>query len=215
MKIKNYLLKLTVGIAAFVFGFGAVSIWQFFQTRAIEIVNKYYVTEKFEPIGNDWGNVRQNYSAIESKLTVDLSGFVNENSTEETNNIEHLKNFDPSGYYYFTGENHPKDFEDFQYFALWIEDLNIEAEVDSVPVLSKGHLLMGVDDETSIPFDYKQLFVSPKGVTFSTEKINGISYRFSGIFLKNGEVIEGKIVKLKNDKQIAEAKLTLEFTVGC
>jgi hypothetical protein len=74
-------------------------------------------------------------------------------------------------------------------------------------------------------FRYKAVSVKRESFTFATVSVGGLSYSFSGHFLKGGvlsaldlddktPVLEGILIKYKSGQKIAESKLTFVYFGG-
>jgi hypothetical protein len=119
--------------------------------------------------------------------------------------------FDPDGSFWIKGD-HPDGFSDFG-------GINLNAKRDK-------HLPnAGLDLNNGRHFRFKELSVSREKLTFTTVVLSNISYSFSGRFLKGGvygagnlddetPVLEGTLIKYRNGKKIAEAKLSFVYFGG-
>jgi len=119
--------------------------------------------------------------------------------------------FDPDGSFWIKGD-HPDGFSDFA-------GINLNAKRDK-------HLPNpGLELNNGRAFRFKQLSVSRERFTFTTVALSNISYSFSGRFLKGGvygagnlddetPVLEGTLIKYRNRKKVAEAKLTFVYFGG-
>lgn len=74
-------------------------------------------------------------------------------------------------------------------------------------------------------FHFKSLIVKRDNFSFTTISLGGVSYTFSGKFLRGGvfaeqdlfdeqPVLEGVLAKYKSDKKVAEAKLKFSYFGG-
>src|ERR1043166_3975176 len=113
--------------------------------------------------------------------------------------------FDPDGSFWIKGTA-PDAFSDFG-------GINLNAKRDKR--LPKA----GLELHNGRAFRFKQLSVSQERFTFTTVALSNISYSFTGRFLKGGvygagnlddetPVLEGTLIKYRNGKKVAEAKLT-------
>ena len=119
--------------------------------------------------------------------------------------------FDPDGSFWIHGTA-PNDFSDFG-------GINLNAKkLRRLPA-------SGLSLNNGKNFRYKTLSVTRERLEFTTVPIGGISYSFSGAFLKGGvfaeanldeetPVLEGVLVKNKQGKKIAEAKLKFIYFGG-
>jgi len=119
--------------------------------------------------------------------------------------------FDPDGSFWIKGD-HPDGFSDFS-------GINLNAKRDK-------HLPKpGLELNNGRAFRFKQLSVSRERFTFTTVTLSNITYSFSGRYLKGGvygagnlddetPVLEGTLIKYRNGKKVAEAKLTFVYFGG-
>jgi len=119
--------------------------------------------------------------------------------------------FDPDGSFWVKGAP-PNDFSDFS-------GINLNAK------RSRQLPQPGLETNNGRRYRFKILNVKRERFTFTTETIAGISYSFSGRFLKGGvyaseilddetPVLEGTLTKFRNGKQVAEAKLKFVYFGG-
>src|SRR5262245_59355548 len=119
--------------------------------------------------------------------------------------------FDPDGSFWIKGA-HPDGFSDFG-------GINLNAK------RAKRLPPPGVQLNNGRNYRFKQLTVSRERLDFTTVALSNISYSFSGKFLKGGvyeaanlddetPVLEGMLVKYRNGKKIAEAKLSFIYFGG-
>jgi len=119
--------------------------------------------------------------------------------------------FDPDGSFWLHGEP-PNDFSDFS-------GINLNAK------RSRQLPQPGLETNNGRRYRFKILNVKRERFTFTTETIAGISYSFSGRFLKGGvyasgilddetPVLEGTLTKFRDGKQVAEAKLKFVYFGG-
>ncbi len=111
-----------------------------------------------------------------------------------------------SGEYYIFDETLPKGFHDFDYIEIVTHEY-ITTDL-WVPIPPKGSL------QTKRNYRFAAVSVSPDFVTFETESIKGVQYRFTGKYHpyqdeKEGDTISGRLMKLGNGKIIAEMDVTL------
>lgn len=119
--------------------------------------------------------------------------------------------FDPNGTFWILGDP-PSEFSDFSAINLnarkvrWLPATGLQ--------LNNGRL-----------FRFNQLTVLRQKFTFTTTQVGGVSYSFSGRFLKGGvysetviddqsPVLEGVLTKFKLGKKMAEAKLRFGYFGG-
>ena len=119
--------------------------------------------------------------------------------------------FDPNGSFWIIGTA-PSGFSDFSAINLnarrvrWLPSPGLQ--------LNNGRT-----------FRFQQLTVKREKFTFITTQVRGVSYSFSGRFLKGGvfaetvlddqsPVLEGNLTKLVQGKKVAEAKLRFGYFGG-
>ena len=118
--------------------------------------------------------------------------------------------FDPDGTFWIHGDP-PADFSDF-------DSINLNAK--RVRYLGSPGL------RTRTTFHrYKTLIVKRDNFTFTTMIVRGVSYSFSGKFLKGGvygagnlddetPVLEGTLTRFRDGKKVAEANLKFVYFGG-
>ena len=119
--------------------------------------------------------------------------------------------FDPDGSFWLQGAA-PTNFSDFG-------GINLNAK-------RSRHLPQpGLETNKGKLYRFKTLSVKQERFTFTTMSIAGVSYSFSGRFLKGGiysagdlddetPVLEGTLTKFRGGKKLAEAKLKLVYFGG-
>ena len=119
--------------------------------------------------------------------------------------------FDPNGSFWIIGEA-PSGFSDFS-------AINLNARrVRRLPA-------SGLQLNNGKSFRFQQLTVKREKFTFMTTPVRGVSYSFSGRFLKGGvfsesglddqsPVLEGVLTKFVSGKKVAEAKLQFSYFGG-
>jgi hypothetical protein len=119
--------------------------------------------------------------------------------------------FDPDGSFWLQGEP-PNDFSDFG-------GINLNAK-------RSRHLPQpGLETNNGKIYRFKTLTVKQERFVFTTLTIAGVSYSFSGRFLKGGvysagdlddetPVLEGTLTKFRGGKKLAEAKLKFVYFGG-
>jgi len=119
--------------------------------------------------------------------------------------------FDPDGAFWVHGQP-PNEFSDFS-------AINLNAKrVRRLPVA-------GLQLNNGKNFRFKTLATKPDLLAFTTVVVGGVSYSFSGKFLKTGifetamhedetPVLEGTLTKFKAGKMVAEANLKFVYFGG-
>lgn len=119
--------------------------------------------------------------------------------------------FDPNGSFWILGDP-PPEFSDFS--AINLNARRARRLPNSGVQLNNGQL-----------FRFTQLTVQRQKFTFTTTQVRGVSYSFSGRFLKGGvysetvlddqsPVLEGVLTKFRLGKKTAEAKLKFSYFGG-
>ena len=119
--------------------------------------------------------------------------------------------FDPDGAFWIVGEP-PNDFSDFG-------AINLNAK------RSRRLPVQGFELRTGKSLRFKTLVVKRDNFSFTTITLGGVSYAFSGKFLKGGvysagdldeetPVLEGTLTKFRGGQKIAEAKLKFTYFGG-
>jgi hypothetical protein len=119
--------------------------------------------------------------------------------------------FDPDGSFWIHGDP-PREFSDFS-------GINLNSK-------RSRHLpSAGVQTNNGTTYRFKTLTVKRDNFTFTTIAVRGVSYSFSGKFLKGGvyaagdlddetPVLEGTLTKLRGEKKVAEANLKFVYFGG-
>ena len=119
--------------------------------------------------------------------------------------------FDPDGSFWIVGEP-PNEFSNFT-------AINLNAKrLRRLPS-------PGVQENDGTTYRFKTVTVKRDNFTFTTMTRGGVSYSFSGRFLKGGNfaatwlgdetpVLEGTLTKFRDGKKLAEAKLKFSYFGG-
>ncbi len=119
--------------------------------------------------------------------------------------------FDPDGSFWVLG-NTPNEFSEFG-------GINLNAK------RSRQLPVQGFQLNNGKALRFKTITVKRDNFTFTTITVGGVSYAFSGKFLKGGvysagdlddtiPVLEGTLTKFRNGQKIAEAKLKFSYFGG-
>ena len=119
--------------------------------------------------------------------------------------------FDPDGSFWLQGAP-PNDFSDFG-------GINLNAK------RSRQLPQPGLETNRGKRYRFKTLSVKQESFTFTTITVAGVSYSFSGRFLKGGvyssgilddetPVLEGTLTKFRGGTKVAEAKLKFVYFGG-
>lgn len=204
MKLRIFVYRLVAALTAFVFGFSIFNAWQYFQTPETVIVTALALTKQ-EPVFAP-PPVEPLSAVVDSKT-----------ETQEETNAE--TEFDAEGFYYIIDDS-PKGFEDFDAIEITTVDYETASEENDykgTPIAPEGHL------RTNRKFNFTRISISEKNMTFQTEAVKGVSYKFSGKFLEKGAfwnlesqtpVLEGRLVKLQSGKKAVEKNVRLGWYAG-
>lgn len=120
--------------------------------------------------------------------------------------------FDPDGSFWIDGTQPPPEFSDFS-------AINLNAKrLRRLPS-------PGVQLNNGTTYRFKTLIVKRDNFTFTTMTLRGVSYSFTGKFLKGGvyaagdlddetPVLEGTLTKFRGGKKVAEANLKFVYFGG-
>jgi hypothetical protein len=119
--------------------------------------------------------------------------------------------FDPDGTFWILGDT-PNDFSEFG-------AINLNSK------RSRQLPVQGFELNNGKRLRFKTLTVKRDNFTFTTFELDGVSYAFSGKFLKGGvysagdlddtsPVLKGTLTKFRNGQKVAEAKLTFSYFGG-
>jgi hypothetical protein len=125
--------------------------------------------------------------------------------------VQSSKRFDPDGSFWILGKP-PSEFEN-------IGGINLNSRA------SKRLPLAGVELVNGRRLRFKTLSVKREALVFTTDALQGVSYSFSGRFLRGGvfsaqnldeetPVLEGTLTKLRSGRKVAEAKLKFTYFGG-
>ncbi len=214
MKIKNYLFTLMVGITTFWAGFAGFSIWELSKTTNTKVEQNSSKLETQNKIKKE--NTQEIFPT--TIITVEANPSADET---QLNNVENQEEFDAEGYYH-TEDKLPKELANFNYFHLTTSSDEVFVDYEGVPIPPKGYLHIG--ERRGKSYDLTQINLSNKKLAFASQKINGISYEFSGRFLTSKRfwnvdpktiVLEGELIKLRKSKKVASVKLRFTWYGGC
>lgn len=152
----------------------------------------------------------RNFSPAPVRLCVSICLLLSLTSPGFTQRKSSAARFDPDGTFWIKGDK-PADFSEF-------DSINLNAkrsrrlEAAGVRALDTLHR-------------YKTLIVKRDNLTFTTIAVRGISYSFSGKFLKGGvysagdldeetPVLEGTLTRFRDGKKVAEANLKFTYFGG-
>ncbi len=207
MKIKIYLLRLAIAVAAFIFGISVFNAVQYFQSvfsakeQAIESV----APDKIEPVIIE--EITYPPQNVEQTKIPVVEQTDNSDKTEPETEIWE---FDGNGSFYIT-DDLPKGFKDFDTISVTTRDFGVESEdyPYGVPIPPEGYV------RTSKKYKFTLIGIANRQIAFKTETKEGISYKFVGKLIKADYSIEGRLTKMRNGKKIAESNVQLTFDERC
>lgn len=124
--------------------------------------------------------------------------------------------FRPYGYFSLLGKP-PKGFENFDTIQYWRR-----ADEQRGPDISDR--TSGLNVTGGVVYRYATISITRRNFVFTTKRVSGISYAFSGRFLTTDfvdaemnletPVLTGTLMKYKNGKRVAEANVRLSYFAG-
>jgi len=132
---------------------------------------------------------------------------------------DQVPEYEWSGVYAFDTESLPKAFRGLGHMEVSLYDFEKIGEngEPGVRIPPKGYLLAETE------FKFKRIAVGGKHISFQTETVNGISYRFTGEYLaldycETGGAtpdVSGELIKIVNGRWAAAMKAKLYEECGC
>lgn len=126
------------------------------------------------------------------------------------------KAFRPYGYFSLVGKR-PKGFENFDTIQYWRR----EAEQTGADISERTS---GVNETGGVVYRYATISITRQTFVFTTKAVRGVSYKFSGRFLRSDfvgsdmnferPVLVGTLGKYRNGKRVAEANTKLSYFAG-
>jgi hypothetical protein len=160
-----------------------------------QLINKYF---------------SRSFSAARVRVGVSICLLLSLASFGFTQRKTSAERFDPDGTFWIQGDK-PANFSDF-------DSINLNAK------RSRRLEQPGLRMSTTL-YRYKTLVVKRDNFTFTTMTVRGVSYSFSGKFLRGGvygagdlddetPVLEGTLTKFRDGKKVAEANLKFTYFGG-
>jgi hypothetical protein len=126
------------------------------------------------------------------------------------------KAFRPYGYFSLVGKP-PKGFEKFDTIQYWHREQEQTGEDIS-------NRTAGVNETGGVVYRYARVSVTRQTFVFTTKTVRGVSYKFSGRFLRTDfvgadmdfdkPVLAGMLSKYRNGKRVAGANVKLSYFAG-
>jgi hypothetical protein len=142
---------------------------------------------------------------------------VNEN--DEAEQAEPEQTFVPEGWFYADEEEMPEAFRDIDHIEIMLFDYEkVDADGNhGVGIPPKGSL------QAKKVFRFSRIAIFDRKITFQTNTVGGVSYRFTGEFWSgdscelNGPTpdLTGELIKIKDGKWAAAMKANLYQGCGC
>ncbi len=188
MRVQKYVLLFTAATVTFLIGWSAYTGYR-------------YVGSLLFPVPVEIP------AAASTVLTADAFSTV-EFAADRVDENEELN---LTGDYYIFEETLPRGFHDFDYIEISTHEYVENDKTDQwipVAVPPRGSL------QTKRNYKFTSVSISPDFVTFETESIRGVQYRFMGKYQpyqdeKVGDALSGTLEKLENGKRTAEMVVTL------
>lgn len=124
--------------------------------------------------------------------------------------------FRPYGYFSLVGKP-PKGFENFDTIQYWRKEDEQTGE-------DVSQRTAGVNETGGVVYRYATISVTRQRFVFTTKSVRGVSYKFSGRFLRSDfvgsdmnferPVLVGTLGKYRNGKRVAEANVRLGYFAG-
>jgi hypothetical protein len=126
------------------------------------------------------------------------------------------KTFRPYGYFSLVGKP-PRGFENFDTIQYWLkQDEQTGADISTRTA--------GVNETGGVVYPYATVSVTRQAFIFTTKTVRGVSYKFSGRFLRSDfvgsdmsfdkPVLVGSLNKYRNGKRVAAATVKLSYFAG-
>lgn len=126
------------------------------------------------------------------------------------------KAFRPYGYFSLVGKP-PKNFENFDTIQYWqARDEQTGGDVSS--------RMSGVNETGGVVYRYATISITRQTFVFTTKSVRGVSYKFSGRFLRSDfvgaemnferPVLVGTLGKYRDGKRVATANVKLSYFAG-
>ncbi|HEY1403516.1 MAG TPA: hypothetical protein VGB05_05275 [Pyrinomonadaceae bacterium] len=126
------------------------------------------------------------------------------------------KSFLPDGYFSLVGKP-PRGFENFDTIQYWRT-----AQEQTGPDISNR--TAGMNETGGVVYRYATVSVTRQTFVFKTRDVRGVSYKFSGRFLRSDfvgsemnferPVLAGTLDKYRNGKRVASANIKLSYFAG-
>ena len=208
MSLKNILLRFAAILTAFILGVGFFNVAQYLQS--------FFRTPE---IGAAQSVIKPEAARVEPAARVALMAFDGAGifaGSEENTEAE----FDAGDDYYII-EDLPREFKDFERLSITTKDYentSKENDYQGIPIPPQGYVL------TEKQFKLVRINIANRQIAFETEAKKGISYRFAGQLIDEKgtigvstsySVLEGRLVKMRDGKKVAEIEVNLGRVGGC
>jgi hypothetical protein len=210
MKLRSFLLNLTVGISALLFGLVWVGVYQFFLGNNLD-------SESYSVIVQNPVQPPFDINDPESVLPID---FEEEKLTSPKVDETNEAMFDPEGYYFFDGS--PKGFENFFYVVINNKDFEASPDDKDFGKLMPPRGYVILESKTDVEYiDFETIKIADGKLQFETMTHKGISYEFNGEYLvkgnfytldENARVLHGTLIKKKDGQPVATKDFNFNWT---
>jgi hypothetical protein len=198
-------------VLAFGVGFAGVTVAAVAAETISSLFSKDDITERDEPV------IEQAKPEPPAAIVTEPVGA--EIETEKDNEPV-LDEYYAAGSFYLGGaETVPKEFSDIDYVEIITHDYEKTREDDSpgVPIPPKGRIV------TKKQHDFVRIAIIGKEISFQTETVDGVSYRFTGQYHHvnycetDGDTPDliGQLIKIKDGKWAASMKAEFYVQCGC
>jgi hypothetical protein len=208
--LKKLLLCFAAGLTALSLGLGIFYAGEF-------LVSLFQTSEQ------ETAETREIVTIEPEKIPIEDLVYPKAMQTEVSSDRSEGEIFYYGGEYLVIGEI-AEGFEDCENLEIETEKYEETAEDNSwKSILIPPNGKFFISDEKHIKFD--NIYIANRQIAFQTEIKNGIMYQFTGNFTKTEEikigdytyysVLEGKLSKIQNGKQIAVTDVNFESLPGC
>ena len=206
MKINIYLFRFIIALTTFIFGIGLFYAWQNVNSVAQEEITEVIPVE----------TASQPEIVVMSSPVAEIPTIETTSPPDSNENVEYA--FDATGDYYLV-DDAPRGFKDFKAINITTHGYENPSNLynyEAVSIPPKGYLL------TKKKYKFTRINIGNKQIAFETETKKEISYKFTGKFVDNVQDedgtyadLEGRLIKLRNGRKIAESKIRLLVSCGC
>lgn len=204
MRIIRRMLYVAVALVTLSLGIGVVAGVRLTYAAMLSLATSYRAKPLAEPL-----------SKIADSPQLVTPEFV---SDESCGGVDSASSFDPTGDYSLDADVVPKTFADIEYLTIQTREYYQEnGEYLDRPIVPSGSI------RTKTELKFARLAVGDSDLTFQTDTVNGVSYRFVGRFLREENFeseaempdLTGRLIKITNGKWAAEMDAKFYIQCGC